>query len=57
MARNPPQSPAAGKDDLAASLSAAAGCAARGDWRCAANFYGDALAKAPDDPPDRYRTL
>ena len=37
-------------DDLAASLSAAEGCAARGDWRCAANFYGDALANAPDDP-------
>jgi S1-C subfamily serine protease len=41
---------AAGKDDLAASLSAAEGCAARGDWRCAANFYGDALSNAPHDP-------
>jgi hypothetical protein len=41
---------AAVKDDLAASLSAAAGCAARGDWRCAANFYDDARAKAPGDP-------
>ena len=41
---------AAGKDDLAASLSAAEGCAARGDWRCAANFYGEALTNAPDDP-------
>jgi S1-C subfamily serine protease len=40
---------AASKDDLAASLSAAAGCAARGDWRCAANFYDDAMADAPDD--------
>src|SRR5829696_4649077 len=40
---------ALGKDDFAASLSAAAGCAARGDWRCAANFYGDALTNAPDD--------
>ncbi|HEX5991241.1 MAG TPA: trypsin-like peptidase domain-containing protein [Thermomicrobiales bacterium] len=38
------------RDDLAASLSAAAGCAARGDWRCAANFYDDARAKAPSDP-------
>ncbi len=37
------------RDDLAASLSAAAGCAARGDWRCAANFYDDALKNAPDD--------
>src|SRR5829696_2535794 len=40
---------ALGKDDFAASLSAAAGCAARGDWRCAANFYDTALAHAPDD--------
>jgi hypothetical protein len=40
----------AGTDELAASLSAAEGCAARGDWRCAANFYGDALADAPFDP-------
>jgi hypothetical protein len=40
---------AKGKDDLVTSLSAAAGCAARGDWRCAANFYDDALAIAPDD--------
>ncbi len=36
-------------DDLAASLAAAEGCAARGDWRCAANFYLDALAEAPGD--------
>ncbi len=36
-------------DDLAASLSAAEGCAARGDWRCATNFYRDALANAPED--------
>jgi hypothetical protein len=42
-------SPAPGKDDLAASISVAAGCAARGDWRCAANFYDAALAHAPDD--------
>src|SRR5215207_959893 len=41
---------AAGADDLATSLSAAEGCAERGDWRCAANFYGDALTNAPDDP-------
>src|SRR5215213_4516060 len=40
---------AAPGNDLAASLSAAAGCAARGDWRCAANFYGDALATSPHD--------
>ncbi len=36
-------------DDLAASLAAAEGCAARGDWRCAANFYLDALSNAPED--------
>jgi hypothetical protein len=36
-------------DDLAASLSAAEGCAARGDWRCAANFYQAALTNAPED--------
>ena len=42
--------PAAGPDDLATNLSAAAGCAERGDWRCAANFYGEALAHAPDNP-------
>jgi hypothetical protein len=36
-------------DDLASSLSAAEGCAARGDWRCAANFYREALANAPED--------
>ena len=41
---------AAGTDDLAASLSTAEGCAARGDWRCAANFFDDALTNAPDDP-------
>jgi Trypsin-like peptidase domain len=46
----PSMSPAPGKDDPAASISAAAGCAARGDWRCAANFYDAALANAPDDP-------
>ncbi|HEX2281292.1 MAG TPA: trypsin-like peptidase domain-containing protein [Thermomicrobiales bacterium] len=43
-------SPATARDDLTASLSAAAGCAARGDWRCAANFYDAARARAPDDP-------
>lgn len=37
------------KDPLAASLAAAEGCAARGDWRCAANFYGDAARNAPED--------
>src|SRR5215218_9371795 len=42
--------PTAGTDDLAANLSAAAGCAERGDWRCAANFYGKALTHAPDNP-------
>lgn len=36
-------------DPLAASLAAAQGCAARGDWRCATNFYRDALASAPGD--------
>jgi hypothetical protein len=41
---------AAGNDDLATNLAAAEGCAERGDWRCAANFYGDALANAPDNP-------
>jgi S1-C subfamily serine protease len=41
---------AAGKDDLTANLSAAEGCARRGDWRCAANFYADALSSAPGDP-------
>ena len=40
---------AAPTDDLASSLAAGEGCAARGDWRCAANFFGDALALAPDD--------
>lgn len=37
-------------DTLTRSLSAAEGCAARGDWRCAANFYLDALASDPEDP-------
>jgi S1-C subfamily serine protease len=37
-------------DDLAANLSAAEGCAARGDWRCATNFFLEALSSAPDDP-------
>ena len=36
-------------DDLTSSLAAAEGCAARGDWRCAANFYLDALSNAPED--------
>lgn len=36
-------------DPLAANLAAARGCAARGDWRCATNFYRDAVANAPDD--------
>jgi hypothetical protein len=35
--------------ELSADLAAAEGCAARGDWRCAANFYLDALAAAPGD--------
>jgi Trypsin-like peptidase domain len=41
---------AAGVDELATSLAAARGCAERGDWRCAANFYGEALTNAPDNP-------
>ena len=36
-------------DPLAVSLDAARGCAQRGDWRCATNFYRDAVASAPDD--------
>lgn len=36
-------------DPLTASLEAARGCAARGDWRCATNFFRDAVANAPDD--------
>jgi S1-C subfamily serine protease len=36
-------------DPLATSLAAARGCAARGDWRCATNFFQDAIANAPDD--------
>ncbi len=36
-------------DPLATNLAAARGCAARGDWRCATNFYRDAVANAPDD--------
>jgi hypothetical protein len=47
---NPAVNLTVGKDELGASLSAAEGCAARGDWRCAANFYGDALMNAPGDP-------
>ena len=37
------------EDDLGASLAAAEGCANRGDWRCAANFYLEALGNAPED--------
>lgn len=36
-------------DPLAANLAAARGCAERGDWRCATNFYRDVVANAPDD--------
>ena len=36
-------------DSLAVSLAVAQGCAARGDWRCATNFYIDALTRAPED--------
>ncbi len=36
-------------EPLATSLAAARGCAARGDWRCATNFYRDAVETAPDD--------
>ena len=52
-AEDGPQSTAGraeGRDDLATSLSAAEGCAERGDWRCAANFYGEALSNAPHNP-------
>src|ERR687897_1850015 len=42
---------AAATNELATSLAAAQGCAERGDWRCAANFYSDALAIAPDNTP------
>ena len=52
-AEDGPQSTAGraeGRDDLATSLSAAEGCAERGDWRCAANFYGEALGNAPHNP-------
>lgn len=37
-------------DTLARDIAAAEGCAARGDWRCAANFYVEALKNAPEDP-------
>jgi S1-C subfamily serine protease len=37
-------------DTLSTSIAAAEGCATRGDWRCAANFYLEALANDPDDP-------
>lgn len=37
------------QDELATNIDAAEGCAARGDWRCAANFYANALALAPED--------
>lgn len=40
--------PAAG-DELSTRVAAAEGCAGRGDWQCATNFYADALALAPDD--------
>lgn len=36
-------------DELSARIAAAEGCAGRGDWQCATNFYADALALAPDD--------
>jgi hypothetical protein len=36
-------------DPLATSLAAARGCAARGDWRCATNFFRSAVDSAPDD--------
>jgi hypothetical protein len=36
-------------DELASNLTAAQGCAARGDWRCAVNFFAQALSDAPDD--------
>src|SRR5690606_4158953 len=36
-------------DELGTRIAAAEGCAGRGDWQCAANFYADALALAPGD--------
>jgi S1-C subfamily serine protease len=36
-------------DAVASHIAAAEGCAARGDWRCAANFFAEALALSPGD--------
>jgi S1-C subfamily serine protease len=36
-------------DDLAQTLAAGQGCAARGDWRCAANYFFEAMKLAPED--------
>lgn len=36
-------------DSLAETVAAGQGCAARGDWRCAANFLASALEQAPED--------
>jgi hypothetical protein len=41
---------ASGTDELTRALRAAEGCAERGDWRCAVNFYANSLAIAPGDP-------
>jgi hypothetical protein len=40
-------SPETEANELTRTLRAAEGCAARSDWRCAVNFYADALAIAP----------
>ena len=36
-------------DGLAEAIAAGQGCAARGDWRCAANYFASALQLAPED--------
>jgi S1-C subfamily serine protease len=43
-------STSAAPDELSARIAAAEGCAGRGDWQCATNFYADALALAPENP-------
>jgi S1-C subfamily serine protease len=42
-------STSAAPDELSARIAAAEGCAGRGDWQCATNFYADALALAPEN--------
>ena len=36
-------------DGLAEAIAAGQGCAKRGDWRCAANYFAAALQQAPED--------